>query len=56
MKLYKSVATFLVIFFIPLATNAALFGNIDTFFNNITKFISTILVPLVFALALIIFL
>lgn len=41
---------------VPLQVRAQYFGNIDTFGSNITGFFANILVPLVFAVALVVFL
>ena len=45
----------LVLVFVPVLASAQ-FGEVDTFFENITGFIDTTLVPLVFAIAFIVFL
>jgi hypothetical protein len=43
-------------FLLAPAVHAGYFGAIDTFGNNITGFFSSVLVPLVFAIALLVFL
>ncbi len=40
---------------LPLVTFAQL-GDVDTFFNNINEFIGNVLIPLIFGLALLLFL
>lgn len=53
MKKIVILSSFLLI--VPMVTFAQ-FGGVDTFFNNIGTFINNVLVPLVFALALLLFL
>ena len=58
MKTLKNIKySGLVLFslFLPLATNAGYFGTVDTFFTNVQSFIGNVLIPVVFALALLIF-
>lgn len=50
----KTYMTALALFLLPLVTFAQ-FGVIDTFFKNVMTFINNILIPLIFAAALLMF-
>ncbi|MFT5849541.1 MAG: hypothetical protein ACI9H6_000350 [Patiriisocius sp.] len=51
----KKIAIVGSLFALPIMASAQ-FGGVDTFFTNISTFINSILIPLIFAVALLVFL
>ncbi len=51
----KRIAIVGSLFALPVMALAQ-FGTVDTFFNNISGFINSVLIPLIFAIALLVFL
>lgn len=45
-----------IVLVLPVLTHAQYFGEVDSFFTNVTGFIDDVLIPLVFTVALLVFL